>query len=59
MLDYLRRLKQELRVFTVLVTHHANEVGALADEVVRIRAGRVIRQVPIGDFVTRRAGVPR
>ncbi|MEO5622232.1 MAG: ATP-binding cassette domain-containing protein [Dokdonella sp.] len=58
-LDYLRRLKQELRVFTVLVTHHANEVGALADEVVRIRAGRVIRQVPIGDFVTRRAGVPR
>ena len=55
-LDYLRRLKQELRVFTLLVTHQADEVGALADEVVRISAGRVVRQVPIGDFIARRAG---
>jgi molybdate transport system ATP-binding protein len=54
-LDYLLRLKRELRVFTVLVTHHADEVGALADEVVRLRAGRVVRQVPIAEFFARRA----
>lgn len=54
-LDYLRRLKQELRVFTVLVTHHADEVGALADEVVRLSAGRIVRQVPIAEFIARRA----
>lgn len=54
-LDYLRRLKQELRVFTVLVTHHADEVGALADEVVRLAAGRIVRQVPIAEFLARRA----
>jgi molybdate transport system ATP-binding protein len=54
-LDYLRRLKRELQVFTVLVTHHADEVAALADEVVRISAGRVVRQVPIAEFVARRA----
>jgi molybdate transport system ATP-binding protein len=54
-LDYLCRLKRELRVFTVLVTHHADEVGALADEVVRLSAGRVVRQVPIAEFIARRA----
>lgn len=54
-LDYLLRLKRELQVFTVLVTHHADEVGALADEVVRLRAGRVVRQVPIAEFFARRA----
>ncbi len=54
-LDYLRRLKRELRVFTVLVTHHADEVGALADEVVRLSAGRIVRQVPIDAFIARRA----
>lgn len=54
-LDYLRRLKQELHVFTLLVTHQADEVGALADEVVRISAGRIVRQLPIADFMARRA----
>jgi molybdate transport system ATP-binding protein len=54
-LDYLRRLKRELRVFTVLVTHHADEVAALADEVVRLSAGRVVRQVSIAEFHARRA----
>ncbi|MFI4969574.1 MAG: ATP-binding cassette domain-containing protein [Lysobacterales bacterium] len=53
-LDYLRTLKRELRVFTVLVTHHADEVGALADEVVRMGAGRILRQVPIAEFIARR-----
>ena len=54
-LEYLRRLKRELRVFTVLVTHHADEVGALADEVVRLSAGGIVRQLPIADFIARRA----
>jgi molybdate transport system ATP-binding protein len=54
-LDHLRRLKRELKVFTVLVTHHADEVGALADEVVRIDAGRVVRQLPVAEFLARRA----
>lgn len=54
-LDYLRRLKRELRVFTVLVTHQADEVAALADEVVRLAAGKVLRQVPIAEFIARRA----
>jgi molybdate transport system ATP-binding protein len=54
-LDHLRRLKRELKVLTVLVTHHADEVGALADEVVRIDAGRVVRQVPVAEFLARRA----
>ena len=42
-------------MFTVLVTHHADEVGALADEVVRIDGGRVVRQVPVAEFLARRA----
>ena len=54
-LGHLRQLKRELRVFTVLVTHHADEVGALADEVIRLSAGRILRQVPIAEFVARRA----
>lgn len=53
-LDHLRRLKRELRVFTVLVTHHADEVGALADEVVRLSAGRIVRHVLIDEFIARR-----
>jgi molybdate transport system ATP-binding protein len=54
-LDYLTRLKRELRVVTVLVTHHADEVGALADEVARIEDGRVVRQVAVAEFIARRA----
>ncbi len=56
-LDHLRRLKRELSVVTVLVTHHADEVAALADEVVRLAAGRVVRQVPVAEFIAHRAMV--
>lgn len=58
-LDHLRRLKRELRVFTLLVTHHADEVAALADEVVRLSAGRIVRQVPIAEFAARRTAFAR
>jgi molybdate transport system ATP-binding protein len=53
-LDYLRRLKRELRVVTVLVTHHADEVGALADEVARIEGGRILRQVPVAELTAQK-----
>src|SRR3982751_762929 len=54
-LDYLRRLKRELRVFTVLVTHHAPEVAALADEVVLLAAGDVAGHLSRDDFAARYA----
>jgi molybdate transport system ATP-binding protein len=53
-LDYLRRLKRELGVFTVLVTHHADEVAALADEVVLLAGGQVAGQLPRDEFVAAR-----
>ncbi len=54
-LEYLARMKRELRVVTVLVTHHADEVGVLADEVARIDSGRIVRQLPVAEFIARRA----
>lgn len=56
-LDHLRRLKHELGVFTVLVTHHADEVAALADEVVLLAAGRTAGQLARHDFVRSRAAL--
>lgn len=54
-LEHLRRLKRERKMFTVLVTHHADEVAALADEVVCLSGGRIAGQQPIGEFLARRA----
>jgi molybdate transport system ATP-binding protein len=52
-LEHLRRLKQEVGVFTVLVTHHADEVAALADEVVLLAAGQVAGCLARDEFVAR------
>jgi len=52
-LEYLRRLKRELGVFTLLVTHHADEVAALADEVVLLAGGQVVGRVARDAFVAR------
>ncbi|MBZ0221720.1 MAG: ATP-binding cassette domain-containing protein [Dokdonella sp.] len=52
-LAHLRALKQELRVFTVLVSHHADEVAMLADEVVELAAGCMVAQMPARDFLRR------
>ena len=55
-LEYLRRLRRELGVFTLLVTHHADEVAALADEVVLLAGGEVAGRVSGDDFAVRYAG---
>jgi molybdate transport system ATP-binding protein len=52
-LEYLTRLKHELGVFTLLVSHHAAEVAALADEVVLLDAGTVAARVDVGTFAAR------
>lgn len=52
-LDYLRRLKQELHVATLLVSHQPDEIIALADEVILLRAGRVIGQLGSAEFADR------
>ncbi len=54
-LDYLRRMKRELGVFTLLVTHHADEVVALADEVILLAAGEVAGRLSRDDFAARHA----
>lgn len=53
-LQYLRRLKQEFRVSTVLVSHQADEVAELADDVVMLQAGRVVEHVDVAAFAARR-----
>jgi molybdate transport system ATP-binding protein len=52
-LEHLRRLKRELGVFTVLVTHHADEVAVLADQVVLLAAGEVVGRLSHAEFVNR------
>jgi molybdate transport system ATP-binding protein len=54
-LEYLRRLKREVGVFTLLVTHHADEVAALADEVVLLAGGQVGGRLSRDDFAARHA----
>ena len=52
-LDHLQRLKRELGLFTVLVTHHADEVAALADEVVLLAAGEGVGRLSRAEFAER------
>ncbi len=51
-LDHLRLLKQELRIATLLVSHQADEVGALADEVIHLHAGAMTAHIRIAEFST-------
>ena len=51
-LKHLRVLKQELRIATLLVSHQADEVSALADEVIRLRAGSMTAHITIAEFST-------
>jgi molybdate transport system ATP-binding protein len=52
-LDHLCRLKRELRVATLLVSHQANEVAALADEVVLMQGGSLVAQLDNAQFKAR------
>jgi molybdate transport system ATP-binding protein len=51
LLAYLRRLRDEIALPTLLVSHQIDEVQALAEDVVLLDDGRVVRQMPIGEFV--------
>jgi molybdate transport system ATP-binding protein len=56
-LTYLTKLRHELRVFTLLVSHHAAEVAALADEIVLLDAGRATGRLSRKEFAVRYAAV--
>lgn len=49
-LHYLRRLRDEIGLPTLLVSHQPDEVHALAQEVVLLDDGRVAEQRAIGEF---------
>lgn len=49
-LNYLRRLKQEWRIATLVVSHQPEEVAALADDVVLMRAGTVVKHLCVADY---------
>lgn len=57
-LQYLAGLKRELRVPTLLVSHQADEVIALAEEVALIEDGRILATLPVAAFRARFAAVP-
>ena len=50
-LPYFERLRDALSVPVLYVSHSAGEVARLADKVVVIRAGRVVRQGPAADVL--------
>ncbi|HUJ71245.1 MAG TPA: ATP-binding cassette domain-containing protein [Verrucomicrobiae bacterium] len=51
-MPYLQRVRDEFRVPMIYVTHNANEVMALCDEVLVIDQGKQIRQGAPGDLFT-------
>ncbi|WP_257386549.1 ATP-binding cassette domain-containing protein [Tahibacter caeni] len=53
-LAYLRRLRDEIALPTLLVSHQPDEVEALAEEVVLLDDGRVRRQLGVAEFAARR-----
>lgn len=54
-LDHLRRLRQRHLVTMLLVSHHAQEVQALADEVIVLDDGSVDGQFDVESFAEKRA----
>jgi ABC-type molybdate transport system ATPase subunit len=43
-IDYLVRVRDELPVPTIYVTHHMQEVEAICEEIVVLERGRVVEQ---------------
>lgn len=56
-LEYLRGLKREFALTTILVSHQPDEVIALADQVARIEDGRLVALQDVGTFEVA-AGTP-
>ncbi|MDN5923608.1 MAG: ATP-binding cassette domain-containing protein [Xanthomonadales bacterium] len=52
-LHYLRKLKTELQLPLLLVSHQDDEVMALADAVALIADGRIVEQIDIAEFTAR------
>jgi molybdate transport system ATP-binding protein len=50
-IPYLTRVRDELAVPIVYVTHDRTEVGLLADDVVMLEAGRVIRHCAVREWM--------
>lgn len=51
-LEHLGRLRGDLAISTVIVSHHVDEIAALADEVVVLEGGRVLAQQDLARFVS-------
>ena len=47
----LKRIAQTLRKTVVMVTHDLGDAATLADEVILLRAGRVVQRGPLGELV--------
>ncbi|HVT45333.1 MAG TPA: molybdenum ABC transporter ATP-binding protein [Thermoanaerobaculia bacterium] len=54
LLVYLRRIREEMNVPIIYVTHHPVEAMALADEAVMLENGRVTMRGPAAEVVRRR-----
>jgi molybdate transport system ATP-binding protein len=52
-LPYLERMERELSIPLIYVSHSADEVARIADELVLLDGGRITAQGPIGDVLTR------
>lgn len=52
-LEHLRRLKRELDIATILVSHQPGEAIALADEVLLLEDGRITAQLAVEAFANR------
>ena len=49
-LEHLRRLKQALKIATLIVSHQPDEVVALADEVILLKAGQMAGRLDVAAF---------
>jgi ABC-type molybdate transport system ATPase subunit len=49
-LEHLRRLKHALRIATLIVSHQPDEVVALADEEILLKAGQMAGRLDVAAF---------
>lgn len=58
-LPFLRRIRDELSIPILLVTHEPTEVQALCDEVVALDQGGIVRSGPVREVLSRLDGLVR